>query len=120
MGCLSCVCKASAAIELWHVYALLRNACSCDEPATALFLNPDPPHTPQTLEENNAAEEVVSEEAKQQNRAEKKARKAMQKLGMKPVPGIVRVTIKKAKNVSCLPFAYVLSRECMCVVCVCV
>merc|ERR1712001_692895 len=34
-----------------------------------------------------------------QNRQEKKARKAMQKLGMKPVPGIVRVTVKKAKNI---------------------
>jgi hypothetical protein len=34
-----------------------------------------------------------------QNRSEKKARKAMQKLGMKPVTGIVRVTVKKAKNV---------------------
>eukprot|EP00823_Brevimastigomonas_motovehiculus_P006178 TRINITY_DN4_c0_g1_i1.p1 TRINITY_DN4_c0_g1~~TRINITY_DN4_c0_g1_i1.p1 ORF type:complete len:259 (-),score=100.11 TRINITY_DN4_c0_g1_i1:161-937(-) len=34
-----------------------------------------------------------------QNRAEKKARKAMSKLGMKPVPGIVRVTVKKAKNI---------------------
>mmetsp|Transcript_4729 Transcript_4729/g.6710 ORF Transcript_4729/g.6710 Transcript_4729/m.6710 type:complete len:201 (-) Transcript_4729:243-845(-) len=34
-----------------------------------------------------------------QNRSEKKARKAMQKLGMKPVPGIVRVTVKKAKNI---------------------
>lgn len=34
-----------------------------------------------------------------QNRSEKKARKAMQKLGMKQVPGIVRVTIKKAKNI---------------------
>merc|ERR1711998_600866 len=34
-----------------------------------------------------------------QNRSEKKARKAMQKLGMKPVAGIVRVTVKKAKNI---------------------
>ena len=34
-----------------------------------------------------------------QNRSEKKARKAMQKLGMKPVPGINRVTVKKAKNI---------------------
>merc|ERR1712165_228570 len=33
------------------------------------------------------------------NRSEKKARKAMQKLGMKQVPGIVRVTVKKAKNI---------------------
>lgn len=34
-----------------------------------------------------------------QNRNEKKARKAVQKLGMKPVPSIVRVTVKKSKNV---------------------
>jgi hypothetical protein len=36
-----------------------------------------------------------------QSRSEKKSRKAMQKLGMKPVPGVSRVTIKKSKNVSC-------------------
>merc|ERR1712039_53469 len=34
-----------------------------------------------------------------QNRAEKKSRKAVAKLGMKPVPGIVRVTVKKSKNI---------------------
>jgi len=34
-----------------------------------------------------------------QNRAEKKCRKAIQKLGMKPVTGIVRVTVKKTKNI---------------------
>merc|ERR1719476_624230 len=34
-----------------------------------------------------------------QNRSEKKTRKAVQKLGMKPVPGIVRVTVKKSKNI---------------------
>mmetsp|Transcript_114394 Transcript_114394/g.180079 ORF Transcript_114394/g.180079 Transcript_114394/m.180079 type:complete len:196 (-) Transcript_114394:57-644(-) len=33
------------------------------------------------------------------NRAEKKSRKAVAKLGMKPVPGIVRVTVKKSKNI---------------------
>jgi len=37
--------------------------------------------------------------AGKQNRSEKKARKAMQKLGMKPVGGITRVTVKKAKNI---------------------
>jgi len=37
-----------------------------------------------------------------QSRSEKKSRKAMQKLGMKPVPGIVRVQIRKSKNVSLL------------------
>ena len=34
-----------------------------------------------------------------QSRSEKKSRKAMQKLGMKPVPGIIRCTVKKSKNV---------------------
>ena len=34
-----------------------------------------------------------------QSRSEKKSRKAMQKLGMKPMPGVTRVTIKKSKNV---------------------
>lgn len=36
---------------------------------------------------------------KQQNRNEKKSRKAMQKLGMRPVSGVLRVTVKKSKNV---------------------
>merc|ERR1712199_133885 len=35
----------------------------------------------------------------EQSRSEKKSRKAMQKLGMKPVPGIIRVTVKKSKNI---------------------
>eukprot|EP00899_Mesostigma_viride_P010238 jgi/Mesvir1/19215/Mv11524-RA.1 len=34
-----------------------------------------------------------------QTRSEKKSRKAMQKLGMKAVPGVSRVTIKKSKNI---------------------
>ena len=34
-----------------------------------------------------------------QSRSEKKSRKAMQKLGMKPVPNVLRVQIKKSKNV---------------------
>merc|ERR1719231_2251311 len=38
-------------------------------------------------------------EKSKQNRSEKKSRKAVQKLGMKPVPGIIRVTIKKSKNI---------------------
>merc|ERR1712012_520341 len=37
--------------------------------------------------------------AGKQNRSEKKSRKAVQKLGMKPVPGISRVTVKKSKNI---------------------
>lgn len=34
-----------------------------------------------------------------QNRSEKKARKAIQKLGMKPYPGVKRVTVKKNKDI---------------------
>merc|ERR1711991_144231 len=34
-----------------------------------------------------------------QSKSEKKVRKAVQKLGLKPVPGITRVTIKKQKNI---------------------
>eukprot|EP00798_Chlamydomonas_sp_ICE-L_P023290 gene23290-30526_t len=43
-------------------------------------------------------EEGGAEKGKQ-SRAEKKSRKAMTKLGMKPVPGVSRVTIKKSKNI---------------------
>ena len=39
------------------------------------------------------------EGAGKQNRSEKKSRKAMQKLGMKAVPDIIRVTVKKSKNI---------------------
>ena len=34
-----------------------------------------------------------------QSRSEKKARKAMSKLGLKPVLGVDRVTIRKSKNI---------------------
>jgi nascent polypeptide-associated complex subunit alpha len=43
--------------------------------------------------------EGAAEGGGKQNRSEKKSRKAVQKLGMKPVPGIVRVTVKKSKNI---------------------
>merc|ERR1719506_2380637 len=47
-------------------------------------------------------EEEVGPDGKprsKQSRSEKKSRKAMQKLGMKAVPGIMRVTVKKSKNI---------------------
>jgi len=46
-----------------------------------------------------AAAAYQQEEAAKQNRNEKKSRKAMQKLGMRPVSGVLRVTVKKSKNV---------------------
>jgi len=39
-------------------------------------------------------------EGSKQSRSEKKSRKAMLKLGLKPVTGVSRVTIKRTKNVS--------------------
>merc|ERR1712190_370048 len=46
-----------------------------------------------------AADGAKKEERSKQHGAEKKSRKAVQKLGMKPVPNIVRVTVKKSKNI---------------------
>ncbi|CAJ1336936.1 unnamed protein product [Effrenium voratum] len=43
--------------------------------------------------------DAATAERVKQNRSEKKSRKAVQKLGMKPVPGIMRVTVKKSKNI---------------------
>merc|ERR1712100_368696 len=63
----------------------------------------------EVVEETNAdqsnAEENVPAAAgepgrtSKQSKSEKKARKQIQKLGLKPVPGIIRATIKKSKNV---------------------
>jgi len=39
------------------------------------------------------------EDGSKQNRGEKKCRKVVSKLGMKPVPGIIRITIRKSKNI---------------------
>jgi nascent polypeptide-associated complex subunit alpha len=57
----------------------------------------DPQIESDSSSEGNAPE--LSDVQGKQNRAEKKCRKAIQKLGMKPVEGIVRVTVKKQKNI---------------------
>ncbi|XP_061369936.1 nascent polypeptide-associated complex subunit alpha-like protein 1 isoform X2 [Gastrolobium bilobum] len=49
-------------------------------------------------DEDDAEEGDVSGRSKQ-TRSEKKSRKAMLKLGMKPVTGVSRVTVKKSKNI---------------------
>lgn len=64
-----------------------------DMPVSFPLLDTQITHASQALEDSTAAGGI------KQNRAEKKARKAVQKLGMKQVTGIVRVTVKKAKNV---------------------
>jgi len=45
-----------------------------------------------------AADAGAEEREAKQSRSEKKARKAMSKLGLKPVAGVIRVTMKRAKN----------------------
>ena len=51
------------------------------------------------LEDVQPEDSEPKKEKKKLNRAEKKARKALTKLGIKPVSGINRVTVKKSKNV---------------------
>jgi len=53
---------------------------------------------PPGLEAVDAAAAPEAAQAAKQSRSERKVRKAMAKLGMKPVSGIMRVTIKRAKN----------------------
>ncbi|CAJ0749805.1 17733_t:CDS:2 [Entrophospora sp. SA101] len=52
--------------------------------------------TVESGEDSDLDDDDIPELAEEQG---KKARKAMQKLGLVPVPGITRVTIKRAKNV---------------------
>eukprot|EP01038_Epipyxis_sp_PR26KG_P011570 gene11570-15493_t len=53
-------------------------------------------------EEKKAPQQLVADDAEEEkgsSRGEKKARKAILKLGLKPIPGVVRVTMKKSKNI---------------------
>ncbi|CAM9194817.1 unnamed protein product [Discosporangium mesarthrocarpum] len=51
------------------------------------------------LEEQQGGGPEAEAKGGKQNRNEKKSRKAVQKLGMRHMPGIVRVTVKKSKNI---------------------
>jgi len=59
----------------------------------------DESSTDEDMPNLEAADGSKKDERSKQNRSEKKSRKAVQKLGMKPVPNIVRVTVKKSKNI---------------------
>jgi len=53
-----------------------------------------------TGDDGGPGDDAGGDEAKgKQNRSEKKNRKAMAKLGMKSVPNVMRVTVKKSKNI---------------------
>lgn len=51
------------------------------------------------LEGGDAAGPASGDQSNIHNRAEKKSRKAMQKLGMRPIPGIVRMSVKKSGQI---------------------
>jgi nascent polypeptide-associated complex subunit alpha len=51
------------------------------------------------LEESGADAGAAGGDGGTHNRAEKKSRKAMQKLGMRPIPGIYRMSVKKSNQV---------------------
>jgi NACalpha-BTF3-like transcription factor len=61
---------------------------------------PNPVHLLTRPADEDEEGEAGTGKGGKQSKPEKKSRKAMQKLGMKPVPGVNRVTIKKSKNVS--------------------
>uniref|UniRef100_A0A0E0PJQ2 NAC-A/B domain-containing protein n=1 Tax=Oryza rufipogon TaxID=4529 RepID=A0A0E0PJQ2_ORYRU len=50
-------------------------------------------------EDEDGENGTVVNKGSKQSRSEKKSHKAMMKLGMKPVTGVSRITIKTAKNV---------------------
>eukprot|EP00388_Colpodella_angusta_P032338 GDKK01026234.1.p2 GENE.GDKK01026234.1~~GDKK01026234.1.p2 ORF type:complete len:186 (+),score=75.72 GDKK01026234.1:29-586(+) len=53
----------------------------------------------EVVEQTKPSAEEALEEEKGSTRGEKKARKAIIKLGMKPVNDVIRVTMKKSKNI---------------------
>jgi nascent polypeptide-associated complex subunit alpha len=61
-----------------------------------------PEEVPEIEQVDDSEEEQDNEQGdatSRQSRGEKKARKALSKLGLKPVPGITRVTMKRPKGV---------------------
>ncbi|KAF6151870.1 hypothetical protein GIB67_010444 [Kingdonia uniflora] len=71
-------------------------------------INPDEPVVEDDVEDDDEDDDDDDEEGEgqldssgrsKQSRSEKKSRKAMLKLGMKPIHGVTRVTVKKSKNI---------------------
>merc|ERR1719158_2485108 len=69
------------------------------EEVTMSAVDSDEESTDDDMPEMEGAEGGEAGGKGKQSRSEKKSRKAMAKLGMKPVPGIMRVTVKKSKNI---------------------
>merc|ERR1712178_587870 len=76
-----------------------RSIMSAEDEVKVSTVESDDESTDDDMPEMEDAEGGESSGKGKQSRSEKKSRKAMQKLGMKPVPGIIRVTVKKSKNI---------------------
>merc|ERR1712185_732073 len=76
-----------------------RSIMSAEDEVKVSTVESDDESTDDDMPEMEDAEGGESSGKGKQSRSEKKSRKAMAKLGMKPVPGIIRVTVKKSKNI---------------------
>merc|ERR1711934_63020 len=76
-----------------------RSIMSAEDEVKVSIVESDDESTDDDMPEMEDAEGGESSGKGKQSRSEKKSRKAMAKLGMKPVPGIIRVTVKKSKNI---------------------
>merc|ERR1712137_922296 len=76
-----------------------RSIMSAEDEVKVSTVESDDESTDDDMPEMEDAEGGESSGKGKQSRSEKKSRKAMAKLGMKPVSGIVRVTLKKAKTI---------------------
>ena len=72
---------------------------ACDGAGTIAPLSDDEDDDDDDDEEEEGGDGEGDAARAKQSRSEKKSRKAVQKLGMKPVPGVMRVTVKKSKNI---------------------
>merc|ERR1712189_99823 len=94
--------QAAADIEALHRNVTVKDASGSDSDSDESMpeLEEQDPGT-QSQQAAVAAAAGIAEEPvskSKQSRSEKKARKAMSKLGLKPVTGVSRVTIRKSKN----------------------
>lgn len=95
--------QAAADVEALHRNVTMKDASGSDSDSDESMpeLEEQDPGT-QSQQAAVAAAAGIAEEPvskAKQSRSEKKARKAMSKLGLKPVTGVSRVTIRKSKNI---------------------
>ncbi|XP_058084739.1 nascent polypeptide-associated complex subunit alpha-like protein 2 [Magnolia sinica] len=76
-----------------------RNLKNDDEPIVEDAKDDDDDDDDDDEDDDDGEQGAGANESSKQSRSEKKSRKAMLKLGMKPVTGVTRVTIKRTKNI---------------------